>query len=127
MPVSAHQRRAPHQRPVLRLFRVVEAAELRLLAAQAEVVEHRAQASNASFGRGREVANQPPAFARRGKIEDVIDARGDQDDAGDAMDDSAQLFAHAQHMRKPGVGELERESRNDQNDEAQSRIRCCQR
>ena len=34
------------------------------------------------------------------------------------MNDTAQLFAHAQHVGKPGIGELERKARDDQDDEA---------
>src|ERR1035437_5932668 len=38
---NRHQRRAPPQCPVLSLLRIVEAAELRLFAAQAKVITHR--------------------------------------------------------------------------------------
>ena len=70
------------------------------------------------FGPGRDVAQQTAALARDGEIEDVIEACADEDDARDAMNDAAQVFAHAQRVRKPRIREFEREAGNDQNDEA---------
>ena len=70
------------------------------------------------FGARRDVAQHAPPLARDGEIEDVIDACGDEDAAGDAMDDAAQVFAHAQRVREPRVGELERKAGDHQHDEA---------
>ena len=38
--------------------------------------------------------------------------------SGDAMNDAAQVLAHAQRVREPSVREFEREAGDDQNDEA---------
>ena len=118
-PVSRHQRRAPHQRPVFSLLRITEAAELRLFLAQARGNSASLpQASKASLGRGaKSRISRRPSLASR-KIEEMIDSGADQDNSRHAMSNAAQLLAHAQHLGKPGVGKLERKARNHQDDKA---------
>jgi len=48
----------------------------------------------------------------------VIDTGRDERHTGNAMHDTAQLFAHGEDFGQPGVGELEREAGEDENDEA---------
>ena len=48
----------------------------------------------------------------------MIEAGGDQHYSGDAMHDAAEVFAHAKHLSKPGIRELQREAGDDENDEA---------
>ena len=51
-------------------------------------------------------------------VEDVIEAGGDQHHSCDAMNDAAHVFAHSEHVGKPGIRELERKAGDDQDDEA---------
>ena len=115
---QAHQRRTPHQRPVLRLLRIIEAAEFRLLAAHAKVVHHRVQRVERILRPGRQVANQLPSFPRLRKIDNVVNPRADQNHSGHAMNQPAPMLTHPQHVRKPCVRELQRKARNHQDDEA---------
>ena len=70
------------------------------------------------MGRGAQIADEAAPFARGDEIEDVVDARGDEHDASDAMDDAAEMLAHAEDFGEPGVRELERKAGDDKNNEA---------
>ena len=76
------------------------------------------QASSASFGVGSRSRISSPPVAGERDIEDVVDAVADEQHSGDAMDDAAPLLAQAEGHGEPGVGILQREAGDDQDEEA---------
>ncbi len=114
---NGHESCAPDERPVLGFFGVVEAVELRFDFAESEMEAHGGPDVDGVLWPGRERDEEATAFTLQGEIEDVIDARTDENDSGDTMDDAAQMFAHSEDLSEPRGGVLEREAGDDEDDE----------
>src|ERR1019366_7124178 len=107
---KSHEACTPDQRPILRFLAVSESAELRLGFAKAQVIQHGAEGVFAVFRARCDVPDKATSFARDCDVEDVIETGGDEHDSGDAVNDAAQVLAHAQHFSEPRVRELECEA-----------------
>ena len=112
-----HDHRAPHQRPVLHLFGVVEALELRLVRAQAQVVEQRVLDICDVLPLGQQINGKLAAFPGGGDVPGMINADQDQNDAGDPVQHAAQSLTEEQHS-EPGFRVLQRKAGGHQQEEA---------